>query len=239
MYRHRRHWIIKTDNNNNRSTALASLLQFGIFHRGFTIFLWSHWLWQLNCRTSWVWSHLTQGELPVPAALTSHPCADKALLSSAPPSSSSLTCNFPGERTSLLLRGPSACRGSSKNWDFKLFVLIYKGWKGEETSVTALSLLFRQRISLPRQAFWQGISPNPCSQQLRRSHSGSPQVPRPDCAAALSKKAPARALNEKKVARNSVLWLAHFEQWWKRREALYQSTQENSWSGASATRISH
>lgn len=59
---------------------------------------------------SGVRSYLTQGKFPVPAALTSHPCADKALLGSASPSSSSLTCNFPGETTSYSQLAEAAVR---------------------------------------------------------------------------------------------------------------------------------
>lgn len=74
MYSYRGHWIIKNENNNkNKSIALASLLQFGFFHGGFTPGVTGCDSSTVGAAESGVRSYLTQGKLPVPAALTSHP----------------------------------------------------------------------------------------------------------------------------------------------------------------------
>lgn len=87
---------------------------------------------------SGVRSYLTQGRLPVPAALTSLPCADTALLSLSQQLQPYL--QFPWRDNNLL----SACRGSSNNWDVKLFLLIYRDGRKRRPSVLALSLPSRQ-----------------------------------------------------------------------------------------------
>lgn len=199
MYSYRGHWIIKTENNNkNKSIALASLLQFGFFHGGFIPGVTGCDSSTVGAAASGVRSYLTQGKLPVPAALTSHPLQTRL---SSSPSSSSLTCNFPGETTSYSQLAEAVVRIGI--WSCSCWSTGMEG-RGDISAWPFPSLSDQQRITLHRQAFWQGISPNPFpAQQLRRSHSGSPQGPGPDCAIVqLCPKAAGSGIQRKKVARN-------------------------------------
>lgn len=88
---------------------------------------------------------------------------------------------------------------------FEAVPVDLQGWKGEETSVPALSLPFRPAENyLAQRGFLTRNNTKPPfpAQHLGRSHSGSPQVPGPDCAVVqLCPKAAGSGIQGKKVAK--------------------------------------